>query len=106
MMGRIWTIARREVKALFDHPTGYVLLVVFVGANAFMYFRQAYLDGVASLRPMLDLLPWMFLFFVPAVAMRTLAEDNRNGVLELVLTQPVSELELLLGKFAGAVLFL
>lgn len=106
MMGRIWTIARREVKALFDHPTGYVLLVVFVGANAFMYFRQAYLDGVASLRPMLDLLPWMFLFFVPAVAMRTLAEDNRSGVLELVLTQPVSELELLLGKFAGAVLFL
>ncbi len=106
MIGRVWTIARREVKALFDHPTGYVLLVVFIAANAFMFFRQAYLDGQATLRPMLDLLPWLFLFFVPAVAMRTLAEDNRSGVLELMLAQPVSELELLLGKFVGAVLFL
>ncbi len=106
MIGRIWTIARREVKSLFDHPTGYVLLVVFIAANAFMFFRQAYLDGQATLRPMLGLLPWLFLFFVPAVAMRTLAEDNRSGVLELVLAQPVSELEVLLGKFVGAVLFL
>ncbi|MDE3171831.1 MAG: Gldg family protein [Gemmatimonadota bacterium] len=106
MIGRLWTIARREVRSLFDHPTGYVLLVVFIAANAFMFFRQAYLDGQATLRPMLDLMPWLFLFFVPAVAMRTLAEDARSGVLELVLAQPVSELELLLGKFAGAVLFL
>ncbi len=106
MISRIYTVARREVKALFDHPTGYVLLVVFVAANAFMFFRQAYLIGEASLRPMLALLPWMFLFFVPAVAMRTIAEDSRSGVLELVLAQPVTELELLLGKFAGAVCFL
>ncbi len=106
MIGRIWTIARREVKAMFDHPTGYVLLVVFVAVNAFMYFRQAFLIGEASLRPMLSLLPWVFLFFVPAVAMRTLAEDNRSGVLELVLAQPVTEFELLLGKFVGAVCFL
>lgn len=106
MIGRIWTIARREVKALFDHPTGYVLLVVFVAVNAFMYFRQAFLIGEATLRPMLNLLPWLFLFFVPAVAMRTLAEDSRSGVLELVLAQPVTELELLLGKFIGAVCFL
>ncbi|MGH7668268.1 MAG: ABC transporter permease, partial [Gemmatimonadaceae bacterium] len=106
MIGRIWTVARREVKAMFDHPTGYVLLVVFVAANAFFYFREAFLVGQASLRPMLDMLPWMFLFFVPAVAMRTLAEDSRSGVLELVLAQPVTELELLLGKFVGAVCFL
>jgi ABC-type uncharacterized transport system involved in gliding motility auxiliary subunit/ABC-type transport system involved in multi-copper enzyme maturation permease subunit len=106
MIARIWTVARREVKALFDHPTGYVLLVVFVAANAFLYFRQAFLDDQATLRPMLDLLPWLFLFFVPAVAMRTLAEDSRSGVLELVLAQPITELELLLGKFVGAVCFL
>ena len=102
MIGRIRTIARREVKAMFDHPTGYVLLVVFISANAFMFFRQAFLNGEASLRPMLDLLPWLFLFFVPAVAMRTLSEDQRSGVLELVLAQPVTELEVLLGKFVGA----
>ncbi len=105
-MRRAWTIAQRELKALFNHPTAYVLLVVFLGVNAFLFFRQSYLAGSASLRPMLDLLPWLLLFFVPAVTMRTLAEDTRNGVLEVVLAQPITELELLAGKYLGSLLFL
>ncbi len=105
-LSRIWTVARRELNTVIDQPMGYVLLIVFVGINAFLYFRQTYLMGVATLRPMLDLLPWVFLFFVPAVSMRTVAEDTRGGNLEVVLTQPIDELELLLGKFFGAVLFL
>ena len=103
---RVWTVARRELKALFDLPTGYVLLVAFLAINSFLFFRQAYLSQVASLRPMLDLLPWEFLFFVPAVTMRSLAEDIRGGQLEVVLAQPLTELELLLGKYFASVLFL
>jgi len=105
-MKSIWIIARRELRALFDQPTGYVLLVIFVVVNGFLFFRQAYVSGVASLRPMLDVLPWMFLFFVPAVAMRSLAEDLRSGLLEIVLSQPISELELVVGKYLGTTLFL
>ncbi len=103
---RIWTVARRELKALFDLPTGYVLLVAFLAINGFLFFRQAYLSDTASLRPMLDTLPWLFLFFVPAVAMRALAEDLRGGQIEVVLAQTLTELELLLGKYLGVVLFL
>jgi ABC-type uncharacterized transport system involved in gliding motility auxiliary subunit/ABC-type transport system involved in multi-copper enzyme maturation permease subunit len=103
---RIWTVARRELKALFDLPTGYVLLVAFLAINGFLFFRQAFLTQVASLRPMLDVMPWVFLFFVPAVTMRSLAEDIRGGQLEVVLAQPLSELELLLGKYLSSVLFL
>lgn len=106
MSGRVWTLARREIRAMLDHPTGYVLLVVFIAINAFLFFRQAYLIGAASVRPMLDLLPWVLLFIVPAVTMRTLAEDRKSGVLEVVLTQPITELELVIGKYLGAVLFL
>ena len=98
-MRRIWTVASRELRAMFDLPTGYVLLVVFLAINAFIFFRQAYLSNTASLRPMLDMLPWVFLFFVPAVTMRSLAEDIRGGQIEVVLAQPLSELELLLGKY-------
>ncbi len=105
-MKAILTIARRELKALFDNPAGYVLLLVFLVVNAFLYFRAAYLTSSATLRPMLDMLPWLLLFFVPAVAMRTLAEDTRGGQLEVVLSQPITELELLLGKYLGAVFFL
>ena len=106
MLRRVWTIARRELAMMFNHPTGYVLLVVLLAANAFLCFRQVYVIGLATLRPMFDILPWLFLFFVPAVTMRTLAEDSRSGILEVVLSQPITEAELLLGKFAGAVLFL
>ena len=88
-MNAIWTVARRELKALFDQPTGYILLVVFLAINDFLFFRQAYLFRVASLRPMLDLLPWMFLFFIPAVTMRSFAEDIRTGTIEVVLAQPI-----------------
>ena len=105
-MRAIWTIARRELKALFDQPAGYILLIVFTAVNAFLFFRQADLYGVASLRPMLDFLPWILLLLVPAVTMRALAEDVRSGTLEVVLAQPISQLELLLGKYLGQVLFL
>lgn len=105
-MTPIWTIARRELRALFDLATAYILLVVFVGVNDFLFFRQAEIYGVASLRPMLDLLPWMLLFLVPAVTMRALAEDTRSGVVEIVLAQPITELDLLLGKYLGQLLFL
>src|SRR5260370_12817637 len=100
-MGRIWTIARREGKVLFDQPTAYILLVVFTGLNGFLFFREADLYGAASLRPMLDLLPWLLLFLVPAVTMRALAEDSRSGTLEVVLAQPITEPHLLLPKYPG-----
>jgi len=105
-MRAIRIIAWRELKALFDQPTAYILLVVFVGLNSFLFFRQQDAYGVASLRPMLDFLPWLFLFLIPAVTMRALAEDSRSGTLEVVLAQPITELELLLGKYVGQLLFL
>src|SRR2546429_8610718 len=78
-MNAILTIARRELKALFDHPTAYILLVVFTGVNGFLFFREVGMYGAASLRPMLDLLPWLLLFPAPAVTMRAPAEAARSG---------------------------
>ncbi|HUL01948.1 MAG TPA: Gldg family protein [Gemmatimonadales bacterium] len=104
-MTAIWTVARRELLALFDQATAYLLLIVFVAVNDFLFFRQAQLYGVATLRPMFDLLPWVLLFLVPAVTMRAVAEDVRSGVIEVVLAQPITEAEFLLGKFVGQLLF-
>ncbi len=104
-MRAMLTVSRRDLRALFDHPTGYILLVVFLAINNFLFFRTTYLIGVASMRPMMDLLPWLFLFFVPAVTMRSLAEEKKAGTIEIVLAQPISELEYLLGKFLAQVAF-
>ena len=90
-MRRVGTIARREFRALFDAPTGYILLIVFLAVNNFLFFRQVFLVGVASLRPMLDLLPWLLLFLVPAVTRRTLADEARAGTLDIGYTMGVSQ---------------
>lgn len=105
-MRLIPTVARRELRAMLDHPMGYILLVVFVGVNNFLYFRSVDVAGLATLRPMLGLLPWLLLFLVPAVTMRALAEDIRGGTIEVVLAQPLTELQLVVGKYLGQVLFL
>ncbi|MDH3732045.1 MAG: Gldg family protein [Gemmatimonadota bacterium] len=106
MIRRIGTIVRRELTGYFDHATAYILLVVFLGVNFFFFFQSAYEIGEASLRPMLGLLPWLLLFFVPAVCMRSLAEERHAGTLELVLAQPISVGEFLVGKYLGVYAFL
>ncbi len=102
----IWAVARRELRSFFDHPTAYILLVVFYGINFFFFFRTVYISGEASLRQMFTLLPWLLLFFIPAVSMRSLAEERQTGTIEIALSQPIREIEFLLGKYVGVLCFL
>jgi ABC-type uncharacterized transport system involved in gliding motility auxiliary subunit/ABC-type transport system involved in multi-copper enzyme maturation permease subunit len=104
-MRHVWIVARREVRSYFDHPTAYVLIVAFLGISLFLTYRSMYALSVASLRPLFDLLPVLLAIFVPAATMRTLAEERRSRTLEWLLTQPVTETEVLLGKFLGDWIF-
>lgn len=104
-MKRAWTIARNEFRGYFDQPTAYILLVAFLGLALFLTFRNLYTMGAATLRPLFSLLPWLFAVFVPAIAMRSLAEERRSGTLEWLAAQPVTEVDLLVGKFLGNWLF-
>jgi len=101
MMQRVLTIARREVRSYFDQPTAYVLIVAFLAISLFLAFRTMYGMSVASLRPIFDLLPVLFAVFIPAATMRTLAEERRSKTLEWLMAQPVSEAEVVVGKFLG-----
>jgi len=105
MIARVSTIARRELRSYFDQPTAYVLIVAFLSISLFLTFRTMYAMGVASLRPLFDLLPMLFAIFIPAATMRSLAEERRGKTLEWLLAQPVTEGELVLGKFLGDWLF-
>ncbi|MGI9625461.1 MAG: Gldg family protein [Longimicrobiales bacterium] len=104
-MKQIWIVAKRELKSFFDQPTAYVLAVAFLGLGLYMSFRSLYAMGVASLRPFFDLLPWLFVVFIPAVAMRSLAEERRARTLDWLTAQPLGETEIVLGKFLGNWLF-
>jgi ABC-2 type transport system permease protein len=104
-MRNVWAVARREVRGYFDQPTAYVLVVAFLGITLFLAFRSLYALGAASLRPIFDLLPILLAVFVPAATMRSLAEERRSRTLEWLLAQPVSEMEVVLGKLLGDWIF-
>ena len=73
----------KDLKGYFDQPTGYILLVILAATLSFLFFREALLTSEASLRPLFDTLPWVLGVFVPAVTMRLVAEEDRDGTLAL-----------------------
>jgi ABC-type uncharacterized transport system involved in gliding motility auxiliary subunit/ABC-type transport system involved in multi-copper enzyme maturation permease subunit len=101
MMSRVLTVARRELRSYFDQPTAYVLIVAFLAITLFLAFRTMYAASIASLRPIFDLLPLLFAVFIPAATMRSFAEERRGKTLDWLMAQPLTEAEVVLGKFIG-----
>ena len=92
-------VYKRELKGYFNSAIAYIFLVVFLLTASWLFFRGYFLYGQADLRPFFSLLPWMFLFFVPAVSMRLWAEERKQGTAELLLTLPVKDEQIILGKY-------
>ena len=95
-------IFRRELRSYFNSAVAYVVIVVFLAILGWFFTSNLFLANVASLRIVFELVPLMFLFFVPAVTMRLLAEEKKSGTLELLTTKPVRDVEIVLGKFLAA----
>jgi ABC-2 type transport system permease protein len=108
----MWALAKKEFNAFFQSSTGVLILCVYLGMNAaFLWLMSGpfnLLDsGYAQLDGLFMLSPWVFLFLLPAIAMRMLAEERRSGTLEWLLTKPLSEWQIVLGKWlAGMMLVL
>ena len=106
-MNTFLALLRKDLKGYFDQPTGYVLLVIFVGVVSWLFFRTALAAGSqdASLRALFDALPFILAIFIPAATMRLFAEELRDGTLELLLTQPLRSWTVLGSKFASGLTF-
>jgi ABC-2 type transport system permease protein len=106
-------LIKKDLKGYFDQPTGYILIVVFVAMLSWSFFQSAFLIGEASLRPLFTVdfaidkpsLPWLLALFIPAATMRLLSEEQRDGTLETLLTQPIRGWVVLLAKFTSGLLF-
>ena len=100
----IWTICRRELTGYLSTPIACVFLVVFLTfAGALTFFLgNFFTHGQASLDGFFQFHPWLYLFLVPAIAMRLWAEERKSGSIELLLTLPVTTLSTVLGKFVAA----
>lgn len=105
-MRETWTLAKRELRAYFDGPAAYVVLSVFVLFTGWFFANSLFLDNVASLRSVFDIVPFIFLFFIPAITMSTFAEERRSGTLELLLTMPIRDWQVISGKLLAAAILL
>jgi ABC-2 type transport system permease protein len=107
-MAAIRIIAGRELRSYFATPLAYVFIVIFLAMmGVFTFYLGGFYErGQADLTPFFSFHPWLYLFLVPAIAMRLWAEERKSGSIELLMTLPVTMGEAVLGKFLAAWLFI
>jgi ABC-2 type transport system permease protein len=105
-MDNIKAIFKKEFKSYFVSPIAYVFITVFLVVSGFLFFQTFFINNQADMRGYFEFLPWIFLIFVPAITMRCWAEERKVKTLELLLTWPVSDFEVVAGKFLAAFGFL
>ena len=106
-MGVGLAIFKRELKSYFSTPVAYVMLLAFLLSASFLVIKARFFEArQADLRAFFDVLPSLFIVFVPAVGMKLWAEERKTGTFELLFTLPVTVPEAVLGKFLAAWFFL
>ena len=104
----MFAIFSKEISGFFSSLTGYIVIIVFLVVNSlFMWVFpgewNVFDSGYAGLDTLFFLSPWLFLFLVPAVTMRMIAEEKRLGTMELIFSRPVTEREIVYGKYFASV---
>ena len=103
-MSNIWVIFKRELAGYFTTPIAYIFMIIFVFLSGiFAFYIGNFFDrGQADLFPFFTFHPWLYLFLIPALAMRLWAEERKGGTIELLLTMPITMPQAVLGKFLAA----
>ncbi|MFB3387708.1 gliding motility-associated ABC transporter permease subunit GldF [Flavobacterium sp. LAR06] len=101
------SIILREIKSFFGSPIGYLVIAIFLISNGlFLWVFEGDYNilntGYADLTPFFTLAPWILIFLIPAVTMRSFSDEKKQGTLELLLTKPLSIWEIVNGKFLGS----
>ena len=105
------SIILREIKSFFGSPIGYLVIAIFLLLNGlFLWVFEGDFNilnsGFADLSPFFTLAPWILIFLIPAVTMRSFSDEKKQGTLELLLTKPLSLWQIVNGKFLGAMLLI
>lgn len=96
---------KKELRSFFDSHIAYIVITIFLLICGWFFFSDLFLVNQASLRNLFNIIPFIFMFFVPAITMRLISEEKRSGTIEVLVTLPVKDHEIILGKFlAGLVL--
>ncbi len=105
----MYTLLKKEINGFFSSITGYIVIIVFLVINSlFMWvfpgINNVLEGGYATLDSLFTIAPWVFLFLAPAVTMRMFADEKKTGTIELLLTRPLSDFQIILAKYLAALL--
>jgi ABC-2 type transport system permease protein len=100
----VWAVSQRELRSYFLSPLAYVVIALFLALSGYLFALILANGRQASLQGLVQNVSVLYLFIVPAISMRLLAEEQRSGTIELLLTNPVQEWEIVTGKFLASVL--
>lgn len=101
-MNQTLAIAKRELMSLFCSPIAYVVMGLFAFGTTWVFLRSFGPGQPATLRPTLEFVIWLMIFLVPAISMRLLSEEYSSGTIEPLMTSPISDTQVVLGKWLGA----
>jgi ABC-2 type transport system permease protein len=105
-MSRLASVWKKEFRSYWISPIAYIVIAVFLVLMNWLYFRGLFISNEASMRSFFGLLPWTYLFLIPALTMRQWAEEFRSGTIETLMTKPIREWEAVLGKYLASLAFL
>lgn len=103
-MANVYRIFVRELRASFYSPSSYIFLLLFIiiGSSLMLFLNRFFAYGTARLDGFFVFVPWLFMFFIPAIGMRLWAEEKKAGTMELLMTLPVRDVEVVVGKYLSA----
>src|ERR1700733_1295769 len=104
-MSRALTIARRELISYFCSPTAYVALAVFLLISGYMFLDDFSPGNPVGMRTIFEQMVWLLVFIVPVLSMGLIAQEWATGTIETMMTAPLGEAEVVMGKFLGALAF-
>lgn len=106
MCNRIWVLTKRELASFFYSPIAYVVAAVFLAVSGIFFAGEIFTPGrEAQIRGLFDRQAFILVFIIPMLTMRLLAEEFRAGTIESLMTAPVKDFEVILGKFFGTWIF-
>ncbi|NOY95678.1 MAG: ABC transporter permease subunit [Chlorobi bacterium] len=101
-MKQVLIIMKRELQSVFDSLLAYIMIVIFLGFSGFftwLYGADVFFVNQATLQSFFSIAYWTLFFFIPALTMKQIAEERKTGTIEMLLTKPISDWQILWGKF-------
>ena len=106
----MWSICKKELQQFFSNLTGYIAIILFLLVNGLFLFvlkdSNIFDYGYATLDKFFELAPWILLFLVPAITMRTLSDEFKSGTFEILQTKPLTKWQIVWGKYFSILIVL